>query len=456
MMSRIPGVLEKVLTLSKADECIAIGWESGTANIRWANNTSTTNGVGSSSQLYVISILGKRLGIVGKTYFPDERLEEIVRESERACEGKPEAEDYMPLVKGDGLEGDWLGSSEATGIEVFSEFAPSLADLFARAEKSSLKLFGFAEHTTSTLFMATTTGLRRRHSQTEGKVEINAKSSDFGRSAWVGKVAKNFRDVDLEAIYERLEQRLDWSKKSISLEPGHYQVLMEPSAVADMLIYSYWTSSARDADEGRTVFSKPGGGNRIGEKLYSPGVEIYSNPSEPGMEVTPFSATTRSSSFASVFDNGLASEKVMWAKDGTLENLIVPRYWAEKSQVPAIPYINNLIMSGDGASFEEMIANSERTLLLTCLWYIREVDPQTLLLTGLTRDGVFLIENGSVKGAVNNFRYNMSPIAMLAQTVEIGDNELTLPREWGDYFTFAKVPPLRVDDFNMSSVSQAT
>lgn len=455
-MHQIPETLEKVLKLSRADDCIAIAYESSTANIRWANNSSTTNGVSTNAQLYVISIIDKRVGVVGKSYFADERLEEIVRESEKACDGKPQAEDYLPLLQYTRGDEEWNETHEPTGIEVFEEFAPNLARLFEKGERSSVKLFGYAEHGSSTLHLATSGGARRRHSQTNGKVEVNAKTPDFLTSAWSGKTSRTFRDIDLDGIYERLKQRLEWSSTSLSMDPGHYQVLLEPSAVSDMLIYSYWTSSARDADEGRTVFSKPGGGNRIGEQIYDNGVNIYSDPHEPGLEVSPFNVTVGSSSFASIFDNGLPIERTEWARGGVVENLIVPRYWAEKSNANPVPYIDNLIMSGDGFGLEEMIENTERALLVTCLWYIREVDPQTLLLTGLTRDGVFLIENGSVKGAVNNFRYNMSPIAMLAQVAEIGRSELTLAREWGDYFHSAKMPPLRIDNFNMSSVSQAT
>lgn len=95
-------------------------------------------------------------------------------------------------------------------------------------------------------------------------------------------------------------------------------------------------------------------------------------------------------------------------------------------------------------------------LLVTCFWYIREVDPRTLLLTGLTRDGVFLVEDGEVKGAVNNFRFNMSPVDLLAQAIEVGASVPTLPREFGDWFRSVKAPPLRVERFNMSSVSAAT
>jgi predicted Zn-dependent protease len=461
----------KALDLSKADECIAIGAEVSNANLRWANNTITTNGVYSKPEIYLISVIGKRTGSIGRNYFPEEQLDDLVRASESACGSRPHAEDFQPLLEGDGLADDWDESAPSTGIEVFDKLGPELGRLFKQAESDGVKLFGYAEHQLITAYLATTSGIRRRYTFTKGQVEVNAKSDDLTRSTWAGGTTKDFNDVSLDEIYRGLEQRLDWSHKTVDVDAGRHQVLLEPSAVADMVIYAYWTSEARDADEGRTVFSKPGGGNRIGEKMYPDGVTIHSDPKEPGLEAWPFVLTSGagffgpsspsfeaapSTSATSLFDNGMETSRTDWVSGGKLNRLITPRYWAEKSGTEPVPYIPNLIFDSDGPSLNDMIASTERALLVTCFWYIRTVDPQTLLLTGLTRDGIFLVENGEVKGAVTNFRYNMSPVDMLAQTVEIGRSERTLPREWGDYFTFAKMPPLRVDNFNMSSVSQAT
>ncbi|MDQ3735249.1 MAG: metallopeptidase TldD-related protein, partial [Actinomycetota bacterium] len=178
----------------------------------------------------------------------------------------------------------------------------------------------------------------------------------------------------------------------------------------------------------------------------------------PGLQAADHLVTTTSSPYASVFDNGLALPAVDWIRDGVLTNLIQTRAWAAKTGATAAPYMDNLIMEGPGAgpSTEEMVAATERGLLLTTLWYIREVDPQTLLLTGLTRDGVFLVEHGEVTGSVNNFRFNESPVDLLARVSQIGRTQRCLPREWNDYFTRTAMPTLRVPDFNMSSVSPAS
>jgi predicted Zn-dependent protease len=451
----LPETLERVLELSKADECIVLGWDTSTANVRWALNTATTNGVGESSRLFVISVIDGRVGTIGRSWFPEEELEPLVRASEAACEGKPPAEDHMPLLAGDGLPPGWLDPVEPTSVAVFSKLAPDLAGAFWRAGEAGILLFGFAEHVRSTIYLANSAGRRRRYSGSEGKFQINAKTPDFTMSAWSGQVTTTFQDIDVPAYEQRLRQRLDWSKNRISLPAGHYEVLLEPSAVADMLIEAYWNGSARDADEGRSAYSKAGGGNRIGERVAADGFSLYSNPTEPGFEVAPFAVAVESSSFSSTFDNGLDTGRIDWIRDGVLEGLITTRHWAAKTGATPKPFVDNLIVPADGPELDAMIASTERALLVTCLWYMRMVDPQTMLLTGLTRDGVFLIENGQVKGAVNNFRFNMSPLDMLAATTEIGRSQSALAREFGDYFTFAKAPPLRVTNFHMSSVSQS-
>ena len=463
MRASVPDTLRGVLDLSRADDCIALGWETSEANVRWANNTATTNGVSVRRRLFVISVIGGRVGSVGVTSVEEDGLEDLVRRSEGACRDRPPAEDAMPLVGGEESVG-WDDPTEAGGIEVFAGLAPALGEAFGRAEADGIRLFGYAEHTTSTVWLATSAGLSRRHTQHDGRFELNAKTPDFATSAWVGRTGSDFTAVDVPASYERLRRRLAWSKTTVELEPGHYTALLEPSAVADMAFFAYAAGAARDADEGRSVYSRPGGGTRVGERLYPNGVELWSDPAEPGLESTPFVVATSSGAHSSVFDNGLAVGRTAWVRDGMLEALVTPRHWAARSGGVPAPWVDNLLVgcaagsrAASGAGLDEMIASTTgRALLVTCFWYIREVDPQTLLMTGLTRDGVFLVEDGEVKGAVNNFRFNMSPVDTLAQAVEIGRPEATLPREAADWFPAVKAPPMRVERFNMSSVSKAT
>ena len=255
-----------------------------------------------------------------------------------------------------------------------------------------------------------------------------------------------------------LAQRLDWARRRVELPAGRYETLLPPGAMADLMTYMYWSAGAKDALDGRTVFSKPGGGTRVGEQLANLPVTLRSDPAAPGLECAPFVIAHASSRDSSVFDNGLALPPTDWIRDGKLSALLQTRHSAQLSGLPVTPAIDNLILEPAApgpATLDEMVAKTRRGLLLTCLWYIREVDPQTLLLTGLTRDGVYLVENGEVVGEVNNFRFNESPVGMLHRLAEVGRSEPALPREWSDYFTRVAMPPARIEDFNMSSVSQA-
>jgi predicted Zn-dependent protease len=279
----------------------------------------------------------------------------------------------------------------------------------------------------------------------------------MARSAWAGAATRDFTDVDVAALDAGLAERLSWQERRIELPAGRYETLLPPTAVADLMVYLYWSAGAKDAGEGRTVFSRPGGGTRVGERLSELPVVLFSDPGYPGLECAPFVVAHASGRDSSVFDNGLPAGRAPWISGGVLSALYSSRYSAGLTGLPATPPADNLIMSaGSSASLESMIASTKRGLLLTCLWYIREVDPQTLLLTGLTRDGVYLVEDGEVTGAVNNFRFNETPVGMLSRLLEAGGSEPTLPREWGDYFNRAAMPPLRVEAFNMSSVSQAS
>jgi predicted Zn-dependent protease len=423
-------------------------------NIRWAHNTVTTNGDVDEARLSVVSIVGRRVASVTRTYFPPDQLEGMVRESEAACRKRPEAPDYMPLLSGSGAPADWNAPPADADIHVLDPLIPQLAEFYHRARRSHIATFGYAECQTATTLVAASTGLRRRDTERIGKVEITGKTPDFVRSSWVGQVTSDFLDISLPAMFETLQQRLGWSAQRIDLPAGPYEVLLEPSCAADLAIAAYGFMTRRDADEGRSPYSRPGGGTRIGERLFGD-VTIVSDPFEPGVEATPFCYGVDSGGASSVFDNGLEQTRTEWVRNGVLQHLITPRYWAAKSGTAPVPYINTLVVGGAGPSLSEMIAETRRALLVTCFWYIRAVDPQTALLTGLTRDGVFLVEQGEVKGAVNNFRWNMSPIAALAQATQIGRSGMALPREH-DEFLRSKAPPLRIERFNMSSVSEAS
>jgi predicted Zn-dependent protease len=454
-------LVERALAASTADGQVTYVTESSEANLRWANNSLTTNGAMRSRQVVVISFVdggaGMATGTVARTGTPD--IAGLVAASEQAARDAGPAEDAMPLIsEAPEGSGNWDAEAAETSINVFAEFAPALGEAFGAARGRDELLFGFAEHQLATTYFGSSTGLRLRHDQPTGRVELNGKSTDFGRSVWAGVGTRDFTDVSVADLAAEVQQKMAWSQRRIDLPAGRYETLLPPSTVSDLMIVAYWSMEARDADEGRSVYARPGGGNRIGERLAQLPLTLRSDPHAPGLETAPFQIVGGSSGSASVFDNGMAAPPVDWISEGVLTNLIRPRAWALKTTSPATVALDNLILEDPNAtaSQAEMIARTERGLLLTTLWYIREVDPQTLLVTGLTRDGVFLVENGEVTGAVNNFRFNESPVDLLGRAVQASRTERTLPREWNDWFTRAAMPMLRVPDFNMSSVSPAS
>ncbi|MES5822624.1 metallopeptidase TldD-related protein [Streptomyces sp. RG80] len=452
-------IVERALELSTADGCVVIADEQSTANLRWAGNALTTNGVTRTRTLTVIATVdgkeGTASGVVSRAAVTVDELESLVRAAETAARGAAPAEDAQPLVTDVPASPDFTDAPAETSSAVFADFAPALGESFARARAGGRELYGFANHELVSSYLGTSTGLRLRHDQPNGTLELNAKSPDRTRSAWAGRSTRDFKDVDPAALDAELAVRLGWAERKHDLPAGRYETLLPPTAVADLLIYQMWSASGRDAAEGRTVFSRPGGGTRLGDRLTELPLTLRSDPNEPGLESSPFVLTHSSGGDSSVFDNGLPLTATEWMRAGELSSLLTSRHSAGLTGLPVAPGIDNLILDGgEDRSLEEMVANTERGLLLTCLWYIREVDPATLLLTGLTRDGVYLVENGEVTGEVNNFRFNESPVDLLGRATEAGRTEKTLPREWSDWFTRAAMPALRVPDFNMSSVSR--
>ncbi|MCW2723123.1 MAG: hypothetical protein JWN35_44 [Frankiales bacterium] len=447
-------IVERALGLSKADGCVVLVQESSTANLRWANNTLTTNGAGRDRSVAVISVMGESVGVRSATVIDD--LEGLVRASEQAAREAGPAEDASPLVTGEAAA-DFADPAETCSTAIFADLARDLGASFGEARSEGRRLFGYASHDVTTSWLGSSTGLRVRHAEPTGYVEVTGKNDLPGGSSWVGRHTRDWSDISVPGLDAELRRRLGWASRRIDLPAGRYETLVPPSAVADLMIYMYWTAAARDAAEGRTVFSKPGGGTRVGESLGPAGLRLSSDPRDPALRTTPYVVTTSSSSMSSVFDNGLPLGPTDWIRDGVLSALVQTRASARLTGLPVTPYVHNLSLDGGGsATTDEMVASTERGLLLTCLWYIREVDPETLLLTGLTRDGVYLVEGGEVVGVVNNFRFNESPVDLLGRLAEIGRSEQALPREWSDDFTWTRMPTLRIGDFNMSSVSQAS
>jgi predicted Zn-dependent protease len=454
-------LVEHALASSAADDCVVIVRDTTSANLRWANNTLTTNGQMSGRTATVVSFLAAGEGVAsastsGSATTPDE-IAALVAAADAAVRAAEPAEDANPLVR-DHASPDWDEPAVPTDITVYDSVAPALGEAFGRAGAAGRLLYGFVDHAVTTTYLGSSTGLRLRHVQPTGHIACTAKDSSLTTSAWYGAATRDFSDVDPLAVDAELARRLAWAERRVELPAGRYDTILPPTAVADLMIDTYWYAGARDAWEGQSVYSQRPTGTRIGERITAPGVRLTSDPALPEVACTPFAVVGASDSESSVFDNGLPLTRTEWIRDGELAALVQTRHTATMTDQPATPYIDNLVLeveSGRG-TVDDLVAGTERGLLVTSLWYIRLVDPQSLLLTGLTRDGVYLVEKGEITGAVNNFRWNESPIELLNRFSHASATTRSFSREWGaDYFPRTATPALRVPDFNMSSVSQA-
>jgi len=453
--------VERALAASRADRGVVIVQERSTANLRWAANSLTSNGDMRSRQATMVSIYdhpdGTRAGVVTRDVASADDVSALVAAADavgREADPSPDAADLAS--GGDSLH--WDAEVPVTSSAVFSDFAPALAEVCERAHGSAQELWGYAEHDATSVFLGTSDGRRLRHDQPDGKIEFTGKAQQRTLSAWAGRHMPDFGRAEPAEIAADISQQLGWQAVRLPVTAGRHDVVLSSSAVSDLYVYLYWTASARDAAEGRTVFGKPGGGTRIGERLTDVPLTLASDPEAPGRETAPFVVAEASTSVTSVFDNGLPLAATRWISDGVLENLLQTRHTAALTGLPTTPYIDSLSLSvaGGSGSALDLVAGMDRGLLVTTLWYIREVDPQNLLLTGLTRDGVYVVEGGEIVGATTNFRFNESPVELMSRITASGATESTLPREWNDDFTRITAPALRFADYNMSTVSQAS
>ncbi len=449
-------IVERALAASRSDGCVVAVTSTRTANIRWANTTVTTSGATEALSWFVVAIVGRAAGTVESTSANPADIAAAVRAAEQAARDAGPAHDAGDLVAGS-ADDDFAAPPAPHSFSVYDRLIPSLATAFDAARAADQILYGFARHDVETVYLGTSTGVRRRWVQPTGTVEVNAKSADLARSAWVGRSTNDFTDVDVASLADSLSVRLGWAKRSMDLPAGRYDTVLPPTAVADLMVFQAWSAGARAAFEGRSAFSAPGGGTRLGERLTELPLTLFGDCTLDPIRSTPFVVSAGSGDDVSVFDNGAPIGRTELVSDGVISGLVHTRASAREYGAEFSPMADNLVLTGGdpAVSHADVVAGVDRGLLLTSLWYIRMVDPTSLLLTGLTRDGVFLVEHGEVVGAVNNFRFNMSPLDVLRRAHTVSASERALPREWSDWFTRTSMPAMRIDGFNMSSVSQA-
>ena len=440
--------------------CVVIVTCTAIANVRWARTTLTTNGETYSVSAAVVAIIdvdgGTAAGSVTGQIESLQDVSALVAQATQAALQAGPADDAadLPVAL---TTPDWLAEPGRATSDSLASVTPDLGEIFNAARVDGIEHFGYAEQAVITTYVGTSTGTRARFEGPEARLELTAKSHERSRSAWAGRSGRWLSEFDVASVDAELRQGLEWQGTRIDIEPGRHTAVLTPSATADLIIDLYWSSMARDAAEGRSVWSTAGGGTRLGEVVGDTRVTLTSDPNWHGLTAIPFATAAASSSASSVFDNGLPLNPTTWIEQGVLRNLISTRATAESANVPLAPPIDNLRLDVEGGSgsVEDVVARVKDGLLVTCLWYNRVVDAQTLLLTGLTRDGVYVIKDGKVIGAASNFRFNDSPVAVLSRIEDAGDTVGTLAREFGDYFNRAAMPTLVVKDYNFSTLSQA-
>lgn len=426
-------ILEKALSFSKADTCEInlSGYNSG--NIRYARNTVSTAGFSSNQSLAVQSSFGKKSGTATIDEFDDASLEKVVRRAEELAQLSPENPEFM----------EPLGPQEYDEAITFSESTANITPEY-RAEVASSSIVpadakdvtaaGFLNDSAGFSAMINSKGLFAYNKSTDVDFTVTMRTNDGTGSGWV---KRDFNDVDKFDTDEAAKTAIDkavLSREAKAIEPGKYTVILEPAASADLLRNMFRSLNARSADEGRSFMSAADGKNKIGQKIVDERVNIYSDPLNPEVPTATWNG------------QGQPLKKTSWIENGVVKNLAYDRFWAKEKGVDPVPFPSNAIMTGGDASLEDLIKSTKKGILVTRLWYIRSVDPQTLLYTGLTRDGTFYIENGEIKYPVKNFRFNESPIIMLNNLETLGKQV----RINGNL-----IPYMKVRDFTFTSLSDA-
>ncbi len=426
-------ILEKAIKYSKADQCEAALNGGVQGNIRYARNTVSTSGVTDDVNLVITSSFGKRSGTVTLNELTDTAIEKAVRRAEEIARLAPENPEFMEALPQQNYDNPKA---------FFESTAKITPDYRAEVAKNSIlpckskdaTAAGFMEDNAGFQALMNSKGLFAYHQATSVDFTITVRTNDGTGSGYALRDFNDTSKLDAGKVSEiALKKALD-SRNPKAIEPGKYTVILEPAASNELLRNMLFNMAARNADEGRSFLSKKGGGTKVGEKMFDERVTIYSDPLNEEIPVSAFGG------------DGLPRKKTMWVENGVVKNMFYSRFWAKQKGVEPMPFPGAAIMMGGNATTEEMIKNTKKGILVTRTWYIRTVDPQTLLYTGLTRDGTFYIENGKILYPVKNFRFNESPVIMLNNIEALGKPE----RIEGSL-----IPPMMLRDFTFTSLSDA-
>jgi predicted Zn-dependent protease len=433
-------LIERTVKMSKADS-INVSVEDGTTtNLRFADNRVTTAGSVQDSSVTVVSSYGPKHAAVQTNDLSEDGLRRAVEQSEALAKLAPDDPEAMPELPPQSYK-----SSDA----YFDTTANASADARARAALTALeparaagdlKAAGYLEIRSHASAYGNSRGLFAHYPYTTANYTLTVRTADGTGSGWAGAEVNDWTRLDFPALGKHAADKARASKAPVAIEPGRYTVVMEPQAVGDIVQLIGFYAGAREADEGRSPFVKPGGGNKIGMKIVDSRVSIISDPFDPDLRAQPFDG------------DGLPLDRQVWIENGVLKQLYYSRFWAKKQGKQPTGAPSSFKMTGGNTSLDDMIRSTDRGILVTRLWYLREVDPRTILYTGLTRDGTFLIENGKITRAVKNFRFNDSPLFMLNNVEALGEPVRIGGTEAGGPIA---VPPVKAKDFTFTSLSDA-
>ena len=432
-------ILDKVIKLSKADQISATLSGSVDGNIRFALNNISTSGIVDNTELAVEVAFGNRVGTATINEFDDASLERVVRRAEDLARLAPENPEFMPAIEKQTYKPSPTFSDSTAAIT--PEYrAKVAADSIGPCKGEKLIAAGFLEDGQNFVAIANSNGNFAYQRGANFNYTCTVRTEDGRGSGWVGRNLKDASDFKADSDIRTAMRKATESAEAKALEPGKYTVILEPAAAAGLISFMMNFFDARQADEGRSFLSKKGGGNKLGEQVYDSRVNISADPWDPRAAVLPWD------------QDGLPREKMNIVENGKVVALNYSRYWAKKQGKRAVGEPGNLLMAGGDKSTADLVRGTQKGVLVTRTWYIRMVDPQTVLLTGLTRDGTFYIENGQIKHPVKNFRFNESPVIMLNNIEELGRPV----RVAGDESSFVMmIPPMKLRDFTFTSLSDA-
>lgn len=433
-------LLEKVVKMSKADSIRVNINANRTTNVRFAANQMSTAGATYDEQLVVTSAFGKRHASVSTNDFSDEAAERTVRQSEALAKLAPEDPEWLPALEPQQVKGVDAYFASSADVSAEERAKAAMTALGPARAAQDLKAAGFLIVGSNVTALANEKGNFAYHPSTNTNYTLTVRTNDGTGSGWAGAEHNDWRQIDFKAISDRAIEKARLSRNPVAIEPGRYTVILEPQAVADLVSLMAFALDARSADEGRSAFSKQGGGTKIGEKIVDSRVTIYSDPFDAQLLAQPFDG------------QGMPLGRQVWVENGVLKQLFYSRFWAQKQGKTPTGFPTSVKMEGGTTSTEDMIKSTERGVLVTRLWYLRQVDPRTILYTGLTRDGTFLIENGKLTKSLRNFRFNDSPLFMLNNTDAIGPSVRVAGTESGGAIV---MPTIKAHDFSFTSLSEA-